>query len=302
MNKMTTIFPVTLLSLSMFCAQAEPVKYQDMYKQLDIMTNIIKSSVSQNDDSRHAQLTSIESTYLQGQGVVFSISARANSRQWGSLNFVIPETAVATIAPMVDAVEHIGETFTDEMAESIEHAAESYERAMESLMHEREGIHKLREKERELAYDLREVKREVRDLEFQIKRAAKDAKKELDQELKELASKEGELVKLKEKLSKQSKELAEKKKVKARKASKERTEYYQQLSTTLAETFCFYGNGLKALPKDEKISVIIKGAGEQKGRRYTDQIFVFDKQDVLACAGDKIDVAKLIEKGANYSF
>ena len=293
---------MTLLGMSIMSANAEPVKYQDMYKQLDIMSNIIKSSVSQNGQSRHAQLTRIDSTYLEGQGVVFSISARANSRQWGSFSFAFPEAPLAPIEPVVEAIEDFGEEFTEEMAESIEHAAKSYESAMESFMREREGMHKLKEKERELAYDLREIKREARDLEFQLRRAAKDAKQELDKELKALTSKEGELVKLKEKLNLQAKELAEKKKAKAVKANKERAEYYQQLSATLAETFCLYGNGLKALPKDEKISVIIKEAGEQKGRRYTDQIFVFEKRDVLACASDKINVAKLLEKGANYSF
>jgi len=302
MNKLTKIFPMTLLSLSMVTAQAEPVKYQDMYKQLDIMTNIIKSSVSQNGGSRNAQLSSIESTYLEGQGVVFSISARANSRQWGNFNFAFPEPAIAPLAPVVDVDEVFDERFTEEMAESIEHAARSYEQAIESLMHDREGLHKLKEKERELAYDLREIKREARDLEYQLKRADKEAKKELTKELEELSTKKGELAKLKEKLEKQATELAEKKKAKARKVSQERSEYYQHLSTTLAETFCLYGNGLKALPKDEKISVIIKGAGEQKGRRYTDQIFVFDKKDVLACASERIDVAKLMEKGAKYSF
>ena len=83
---------------------------------------------------------------------------------------------------------------------------------------------------------------------------------------------------------------------------KARDAYYQGLKTALTETLCLYGNGLKALPKNEHVSVILKSAGEKIGRRYKDSILVFSKKDISDCSADKITVSKLNQKSESYQF
>ncbi len=63
-----------------------------------------------------------------------------------------------------------------------------------------------------------------------------------------------------------------------------------------------YGNGLKALPKNEHVSFILKSGGDKDSRRYKDKIYVFSKKDISACSADKLSVDKLISQANNYQF
>ena len=84
MNKLTTFIPCALFALSVTSAKAEDNnQYAGMNKQLDIMSNIIKSSVSIQDGRKGSRITGIESTYLKGQGVVFTINSSSGHNRWG---------------------------------------------------------------------------------------------------------------------------------------------------------------------------------------------------------------------------
>ena len=65
---------------------------------------------------------------------------------------------------------------------------------------------------------------------------------------------------------------------------------------------CLYGNGLKALPKNEHVSVILQAAGEKSAGRYKDSILVFSKEDITSCSADKITAVSLMNKGKAYQF
>jgi hypothetical protein len=83
---------------------------------------------------------------------------------------------------------------------------------------------------------------------------------------------------------------------------KNRKAYYDGLTTSLVETLCLYSNGLKALPKNESISIILKSGGEKADRRYKDQIFVFSKRDIRDCSNEKINTMTLLKKAKAYEF
>ncbi|MGB0938965.1 MAG: hypothetical protein ACPGTQ_16040, partial [Colwellia sp.] len=68
------------------------------------------------------------------------------------------------------------------------------------------------------------------------------------------------------------------------------------------ETICTYGNGLRALSKDEYVSLILKSGGNKVGRGYQDQIYVFKKSDINACSIDKMDAKTLLTKAKTYQF
>ena len=273
------------------------------------MSDIIKSSVSDKSAGQRSKINSIQSTYLRGQGVVFTISSAASNRQWGNYNFnftmpEMPEMPVAPIAPSVN--DDFEENFNIDINETVTHALESaangYERAMEIFEHGRERNRELREEQRNLAYRIKDVEREKRDLTYQLARANDERKEELKAELSKLTEQAEKLQASKRQIAqKSSKVIAEQKAQQADRA-KERMSYYEKLTASLTETLCLYGNGLKALPKDEHVSVIFKSAGDKSGGRYKDSILVFSKKDIASCSADKIDSAMLMKKGQRYQF
>jgi hypothetical protein len=313
MKKLTTFIPSALLALTVTTViAADNNQYAGMHKQLDIMSNIIKSSVSTQESRKGSRITGIESTYLKGQGIVFTINSSSGNNRWGNFNFnfAMPDFPVAPIAPIAPVVSNRSSNdeieFENQMnksvARSMEEASQAYEHAMESFEHNREGYRELREEQRDLSYELRDVAREKRDIEYKLRRADDDNKKELKSELAALNKQAAKLA-LDEKAFKvKSDKLQTKQKNQKVEQEKARGVYYQGLKTSLTETLCLYGNGLKALPKNEHVSVILKSAGEKDGRRYKDSILVFTKNDISDCSADKITVSKLTQKSQNYQF
>jgi len=303
------LVPCVLMALS---GNALSDEFDSMHKQLNIMTNIIKSSVSIDNEGKRSKINNIESTYLKGQGAVFTISSGSNSSRWGNFNFnfTMPELPVIPAVPRAPAAPHAS-TFTSNgfdididsrVSEEIEHAMESYERAMDGLSNDRDSYRELRDEQRDLSHQVRDLERQKRDLEYQMRRADKVAKKELSEEMKALEKTRIEINKMRQKLSAKSTELRKEQQIQKSKQTKERQQYYQQLTATLAESFCLYGNGLKSIPKNEHVSLIIKAAGKKTGRSYSDKIYVFSKKDILSCAAENIDAKQLLAKGKGYQF
>ena len=190
----------------------------------------------------------------------------------------------------------------ESVARSMEEAAQAYEHAMESFEHNREGYRELREEQRDLSYELRDVAREKRDIEYRLRRADDENKKELKSELAALNKQAAKLAVNEKEFKVKSEKLQKKQHAQKIEQEKARGTYYQGLKTSLTETLCLYGNGLKALPKKEHVSVILKSAGEKDGRRYKDSILVFTKNDISDCSADKITVSELTQKSQNYQF
>jgi DNA repair exonuclease SbcCD ATPase subunit len=312
MKKLTTLIPCALLAFTAHTVTAtDNNQYMAMHKQLEIMSNIIKSSVSMEEGQKNSKITSIESTYLKGQGIVFTINSKSGNNQWGNFNFnfTMPDFPIMPRPPRTpdfssrqsDDSEFEAQ-INKSVARSMENAAQAYEHAMESFEHNRENFRELREEQRDLSYELRDVTREKRDLEYQLLRADNDDKKELKAELSELSQQEKRLLAHQQEFAEKNEKLQKKHQAEQVKQEKVRSAYYQNLKVSLAETLCLYGNGLKALPKNEHVSVILKSAGNKVGRRYKDSILVFNKKDISDCSAEKISVAKLNLKSQNYQF
>jgi hypothetical protein len=297
------------MSVTGFAAEQDNDQYSGMYKQLSIMSDIIKSSVSDKSARQPSQINSIQSTYLRGQGVVFTISSAANNRQWGHYNFnfvmpEMPEMPVAPIAPEVnqDFREKYDIDVNETVSKALESAADGYERVVEVFEHNRDKTRAFRDQQRDIAYRLRDVEREKRDLNYQLSRATDDRKAELKSEIYKLTEQEKTYRGQLQKLTELNNKVAAEQKVEQEKRSQERSNYYQQLAVKLTETLCLYGNGLKALPKNEHVSVILQAAGEKSAGRYKDSILVFSKEDITSCSADKITAVSLMNKGKAYQF
>ncbi len=311
LSKLSTalVLPCLFMNGVCFAADNNADEYQRMHKQLSIMSDIIKSSVSDKSSRQGTKINSIQSTYLRGQGVIFTISAAANNRQWGNynFNFSMPEMPIMPVAPIAPSVnedfeENYDININETVTQALETAAVGYERVVEVFERNREQTRELREEQRDLAYKLRDLEREKRDLNYQLARANEQHTKELKQDLAKLAQKEEKLRASKRKLAQRSDKVAAEQKAQQATRAKERVDYYQQLTASLTETLCLYGNGLRALPNSEHVSVILKSAGDKSGRRYKDSILVFSKKDITSCSADKINAASLMKKGQAYQF
>lgn len=305
MKKLTTLLPCAMLA---FATNTIAQDYAGIHKQLDIMSDIIKSSVAIQDGRKRSKITGIDSTYLSGQGVVFTISSGSSSRHWGNynFNFTMPELPPLPPVPPVtgrgDDIQIFEADIDETVSEALETATEGYERAIEVIEENRDIFRDLRNEQRDLAYEVRDLERESRDIEFQMRRANDERKKELISESKQLAKEKAKLEQARKQLDARVEEMKKQQAQKQQEQAKERVAFYQGLTSSIAETLCLYGNGLKSLPKNENVSVILKSAGDKVGRRYKDKIFVFSKKDISACSSDKINVAKLLEKGNGYQF
>jgi len=311
MKKLLTIFPCALLALSVSAANTTKTNYVSMQKQLNIMSDIIKSSVGVQKGRKNSKISNIQSTYLSGQGVVFTISSGSHTNHWGNFNFnfTMPEIPVMPVAPVppVGARDDDGEHFfsqdvNERISDAFESANRGYERAMQSMEKSIDVYRDLKNEQRDLRNEVRNLQREKRDVEYQIRRADDKSKAAFTKQMAKLNSKLAEIEKDRVKLSQKSEQLRSKQESQHKKQENERIAFYKDLNHSLAETLCLYGNGLKALPKNENVSMIIKSGGIKENGRYKDQIFVFTKKDINACSNDRITSEKLLSEGNGYQF
>jgi hypothetical protein len=310
MKKISTFLPAAMLLVASSLAfnlnaadQKITDKHAGMHKQLNIMNNIMVTSFSPDNSRGRGHNIQVDSTYLTGQGIIFTINSSSyrESGQQG-LNFVMPPMPVMPMG----ATRHFNEREYSEreilVSDALQLAETQFEQAVSSLSQDREHQQELREEQRDLAHELRDLEREMKDLAYQEKRADKQAKKELKQVQVKLKQQKHVLQANADKLVKRSVEYSKKQKQQQLENEQARKSHYLSLAKSIAESLCWYGNGLKALAKNERVSIILKSAGDRLDRRYQDKIFIYDKQDISACSSDKIDIAKLLQKGNEYQF
>ena len=215
----------------------------------------------------------------------------------------VPSVPVAPGSISPDSDQEFYEIDIDEtVTQAFVSATQGYERAMEVLHENRDQYRNLRDEQRDLAYEVRDLERETRDLEYQLRRANDKQKQELKAEVEKIEQQKSKLAKERKQVQEKLAKLKQRQQVQQKERAKERAAFYKNLTTSITETLCLYGNGLKSLPKNEHVSVILKSAGDKEGGRYKDKVFVFNKKDIAACSADKINVAKLLDKGQGYQF
>ena len=281
-------------------AQSQP--YSQLSKQLDIMNNIFTSSL-QADGNKPLKNTKIESLYLAGQGIVFTVNS-PKSYSWNrhaySYSFSDSVASVEPLAPLppvapVAPKEHASdfEYFnSDELAEQMESAYEL----------QREYFRDFRDQQRDLAYELRDLERESKDLAYQLRNVSKAEKIALVEEQKTIEKAKAKIEKARIALKEKSQKMKKQQQISKAKNLAERKEHYRKLASALVETLCTYGNSLKALPKGEHVSLVLKSAGDKVERGYQDKVLVLTKRDITACAIDKISAEKLLTSAKNYQF
>lgn len=272
-------------------------RYDNLSKQLAIMNNIFTSSLqAQNDEKLRG--TKVDSIYLAGQGVVFTVNS-VNSFMWRQgFNFVMPDI-VAPVAPVPSAsAESDFKYFSND-----ENIVIQIESAQEEHEQHQDHYRDLRDQQRDLAHQLRDLERESKDLAYQYSNVDKEEKTALKSEQKKLERQKVALTKNQKALAKRSKQFQVQQQKQQVQRQKQRSEQFALLTSSLVETLCTYGNSLKALPRNEHVSLLFKSAGDKTARSgYKDQIYVFNKKDIAACANDSITSSKLSSKAIHYQF
>lgn len=310
MKKLIALIPCIVSS---YQAHAADIDFAQMAKQLNIMEKIIQSSVNTTGHRNEDRISGIESTYLSGQGILFSIRSTGGRGQWGSYNFNLPAAPVPPVPPVLisDAtIEQIERAsginpeinVEETIAHAMETAAQSYEQALESLSEHRDSYRDLRDEQRDIAYELRDIEREVRDIEYQMKRATKEEQKSIKASLVALEKKKEKLQSGQKALIKRASDYKKQQEIQYAQLEEQRKSYYDKLSVSMAETLCLYGNALKQLPKGERVTLILNAGGDKVDRRFKDKIHVFNKRDINGCATDEITSAQLLEKSHTYQF
>ena len=117
----------------------------------------------------------------------------------------------------------------------------------------------------------------------------------------------GELSAEMERLRERAVELADDLREQSESAQLERAARWRQdvadLELGVTGAMCEYGAGLRELPANENVTVILNGLGEEfSGGGRADLVRTFSKTDLLLCAEGDIDPAMLGERSGRYSY
>jgi hypothetical protein len=296
---------VSAALLLAFSAQGADKNYDKLHKQLTIMNDIMLSSAKVSQNSRQSLIRSIDSVYLQGQGAIFTINSAhggSSHRQFfqtvAPVSKLPPLPQVAPLGPIspLNGGERIIISNDDDFEEH------ELERVIEVFEQQREGAREIRSEQRDIAYEMRDIERQRKDIEYQLQRAENKSKDELTTELKKLEVDHAVLNKNKRKLDQKVTGLNKIREAQKTAQDKARKEHFYVLNNALVETLCLYGNGLREVPSEEYVSLIIKGAGKQQSRGFKDHILVFNKKDINACANSKLTAKKLLARAEQYQF
>ncbi|MEW6996728.1 hypothetical protein AADZ86_03345 [Colwelliaceae bacterium BS250] len=302
------IFNYALLPLALMTSSATTiaanVDFSTLQQQMTIMSDILKTAANKSTNKHAPKIVSIDSYYLAGQGVVFNLESSRSARHFMGDMPVMPVRAIrAPRAPKgVETTELFGEDFEIIIEEALNEAQIAMEIAHDNMNEGLEDQRHLREQERDLAYELRDVEREQRDLNFEKRHIEESEQVEYDQQLANLEKRRDALDKAMASLAKSNAE--HQKKIEQAKAeqAKQKQTFYRNLEVSISDVLCSYGGGLKAIPSDEYVSLVIKNAGDKQGRRTKDKVLVFSKADIKSCIVEKINAKQLLTKANGYQF
>jgi hypothetical protein len=127
MKRLITALVLCTVTSGMSAAQSQN-KYEDLANELEIMSGVLNTSLRQNVTSDSWRVNQIDTSYLAGQGAVFTLSLRGHSNNWVHEIETLVEGFVGAVpsAPPVPPVPHISGSF-EEMDEIVMEATREWE-------------------------------------------------------------------------------------------------------------------------------------------------------------------------------
>ncbi|WP_124748983.1 hypothetical protein [Alteromonas facilis] len=295
-----------LLALSATFTSVAATNYANLSKELEIMDSVLVTSLRQSSNESMVRFRSIETSYLAGQGVVFEVNT--SRRGWGielDIRQFIPSVPVAPAAPVMRSSDEDGMSFevSEEWEEYIENTVQSFEDAFRA---NNEQMRDVRDNVRDLEWETRELERRQRDLNFELRTAVNERKAEVEEELKQIRKEAAKLEEKKQELNKYAEtiEAEQKEQVEKQRLAKEQANkaFLSSFEDMIGDTLCRFGAGLRALPKDEHISFVLKEFDTDERRKAQDRVYVFAQSQIRACVQEKIDAKELLAQAVVYNF
>ncbi|MDV6315607.1 hypothetical protein [Idiomarina sp. HP20-50] len=284
----------TLMSSSVLANE-----YDSLEKQMNILAEILETSVEQESEKGELPISRFEYSYLKGQGVV--LFADSGRMPW---RFVVPNMPEPPMPPDVGEMNEFAERM--DLDAIIEQGLRSAHRVLGQLNGEysNEWV-EMAESARDTAWEIRDKERELRDLEFELRTADESRQTGIEKEKKQLEMELSNLREEQKALQQQASSLKLKLKEKRRELEEKRVATRESLlkrfETTLANTLCTYGVTLKSLPENEKVNVILRDFYPSKQGESQDQLYVFDKSELIQCVTEG-NAQSLIESASRYRF
>jgi hypothetical protein len=339
MNKSSVVFSVLVACSSPISTYGQEVDLGDLQGNIDIFTGVMEDALGldQNSGLFGMRLGGVDSTYLYGQGVVFEVrTPLANERNrlsLTSLNSAMqslqsggnpferlslqssPLTArqQETDGPALNGLyqsmmERITKIdYSIAVSNAIEQASDSA-RSLRVLGNvDDSGYEELRVELEAMRETMQDNLEKIGQLEEEIREAG-TATAAIDSNESDVSSRFDLLLETIEPLRQQAILKAAELKAETELAEQRYVERWHdevsEFEQNLYVVMCNYGSTLRALPEDEKLSVILKGLGEDTATttRRPDKVHVLHKRDIQQCLQEEIDVAELIARSEQYSY
>jgi Mg2+ and Co2+ transporter CorA len=260
-------------------------------KNADILQTILHTAFKDSDASR---LSSLQYSYLSGQGLLFQANAMLGNRHM--FHFSGHTLGMAPVAPVpLPGGEFEFEFDTGE----IERLAEAAQDMAEQIQQQQRRHYRVAEQKRDIERELRDAERDKRDIEFSKKLSKLDEEQQKELELLQQKTKV-----LQEKLADVEKEAAKSQKELQQQRSELQAEHEQKTAAmvkTVGEKFtqilCDYGASLRDIPDNEYVTLQVS-ARRADGSYY----WVVKKADINQCMSGKIKAKDLLAKAKIYQF
>ncbi len=284
--------------------------YNEIAKQLNVMNDIFVSSFSENNDEKTARISKVRSFYLHGQGIIFEISASSSRNTWRGYRYYDTMPSVAPVAPIAPvpplppmADSYFGSELDVQIADAMALSEDIVMGMQEEYVEQgRERLHQAQESLRNAAFEIRDKEHDIRNAQYQLRTAEGEEKSALTKEIKALEAEKEKLTQQQKQASAELAEITKKRQQQQEEYEKNRQTFYANLEISLSNTLCTYSKGLRALPNKQYVSIIIKSGGDKEQRGNKDRVMVFTKDDINACANDKISTENLYQKAEKYQF
>ncbi len=267
---------------------AEKIDVSKSNRDIMVMSKIMETSLESSAEAFPGK-PHIEGVFLAKQGYLFNIRFNGiggfhvpGIASWdsGRLELNIPEIITEALAG-IDYGEAFDPDVNEEFVEAVEPVIESLDSVYEDEAL-RAKLREIREHQREVRHETYQLRRDIRKLESDEDKKRKQLEDKLDDQrsqLKQQSEKYSEL------LNSYKNERQQRSIDKSNKAV-----------AAVFATLCDYGQSFKALGKNEKITLMIKGGVDDSGKKAT-QVYVIEQNLVKNCKDSK----KLKSKALYYN-
>jgi hypothetical protein len=248
------------------------------------MVGIVKTAFQDNEDCERCKVR-VSGHYLADQGVVFNVEPASGIYQFvydDDIEVVTHEFVTGIPGMVSDILEEVSVNLDD-----TEHTWEWHYDNGETLKGpSRESREALRESRRAM----REASRELREVAIEMIHAEEDERAELQKRETEIESRIAELESRQHEVEEEVSKLAENRArvVKARREERREKQdaRIKKIENVVLDTFCDYSSTMRSLPRNEKISIIVKQTEDASN------VYVFDQDKLASCDSSKGNVRK----------